>query len=163
MNIRIRAYRPEDLGAMIAIWNEVVEEGVAFPQEECLDASTGPAFFAGQTHAAVAEEGETGKVLGLYILHPNNVGRCGHICNASYAVTGAARGLHIGEALVKDCLAQAREHGFRVLQFNAVVAANTHARHLYERLGFHQLGVIPGGFRMKDGHYEDICPYYIEL
>ena len=40
------------------------------------------------------------------------------------------------------------------------VASNTHARHLYERLGFQPLGVIPGGFRMKDGHYEDICPYY---
>ena len=26
-----------------------------------------------------------------------------------------------------------------------------------------QLGVIPGGFRMKDGHYEDICPYYHTL
>lgn len=47
-----------------------------------------------------------------------------------------------------------------MLQFNAVVASNIHARHLYERLGFTQLGVIPGGFRMKDGHYEDICPYY---
>lgn len=35
--------------------------------------------------------------------------------------------------------------------------------HLYERLGFQQLGVIPKGFRMKDGHYEDICPYYHEL
>ena len=34
---------------------------------------------------------------------------------------------------------------------------------LYERLGFTQLGVIPKGFRMKDGHYEDICPYYHEL
>jgi len=43
------------------------------------------------------------------------------------------------------------------------VESNIHARHLYERIGFHQLGVIPGGFRMKDGHYENICPYYIEL
>lgn len=25
------------------------------------------------------------------------------------------------------------------------------------------LGTIPGGFRMKDGSYEDICPYYIEV
>lgn len=40
---------------------------------------------------------------------------------------------------------------------------NEVARHLYERLGFTQLGVIPKGFRMKDGHYEDICPYYHEL
>lgn len=53
-----------------------------------------------------------------------------------------------------------KKHGFGVLQFNAVVAANVHARHLYERLGFVQLGTIPGGFRMKDGSYEDICPYY---
>ena len=71
--------------------------------------------------------------------------------------------MHIGEKLVKDCLIQGKEKGFRILQFNAVVATNVHARHLYERLGFKQLGTIPGGFRMKDGHYEDICPYYYEL
>ena len=144
---------------MTAIWNEVVAEGVAFPQEELLTDGTGPAFFAAQTFCGVAEDADAGTLLGLYILHPNNVGRCGHICNASYAVSAKSRGLHIGEALVLDCLAQAKAHGFRVLQFNAVVATNTHARHLYERLGFQQLGTIPGGFRMPDGHYEDICPY----
>ena len=69
----------------------------------------------------------------------------------------------MGEKLVLDCIKQAGRLGFRILQFNAVVASNLHARHLYERLGFVQLGVIPGGFRMKDGHYEDICPYYHEL
>jgi ribosomal protein S18 acetylase RimI-like enzyme len=68
--------------------------------------------------------------------------------------------LHIGEKLVKDCLKEGKAHGFGVLQFNAVVASNTTARHLYERLGFVQLGTIPGGFLMKDGTYEDICPYY---
>ena len=110
---------------------------MAFPQEELLDASSGAAFFAEQTWTAVAVDRQTGHIYGLYILHPNNVGRCGHICNASYAVSGASRGLHIGEALVSDCLVQGKAHGFGVLQFNAVVATNTHARHLYERLGFH--------------------------
>lgn len=157
----IRPYTPADLPAMVRIWNEVVEEGVAFPQEEPLTADTGAAFFASQTHCGVAEAG--GAVYGLYILHPNNVGRCGHICNASYAVSKDSRGRHIGERLVLDCLAEARAHGFRVLQFNAVVESNTHARHLYERLGFTQLGTIPGGFRMKDGRYENTCPYYHEL
>ena len=47
--------------------------------------------------------------------------------------------------------------------WNEVVESNIHARHLYERIGFTQLGVIPNGFRMKYGHYENICPYYIEL
>ena len=163
MNIIIRAYEDRDLSSMIEIWNEVVEEGIAFPQEELLTEVTGKEFFGSQTYCGVAEDTDSGKLLGLYILHPNNVGRCGHICNASYAVSSDMRGQHIGEKLVSDCLLQGREHGFGVLQFNAVVATNVHARHLYERLGFVQLGTIPKGFRMKDGHYEDICPYYHEL
>lgn len=163
MEIAVRGYRESDLPQMIQIWNEVVAEGIAFPQEDFLTDQTGKEFFAQQTHSAVAVEQGTEIVRGLYILHPNNLGRCGHICNASYAVCGKSRGLHIGEKLVLDCVAEGRKHGFRVLQFNAVVATNVHARHLYERLGFVQLGTIPGGFRMKDGHYEDICPYYHEL
>lgn len=146
---------------MIAIWNEVVKDGIAFPQEELLTEKTGAEFFGSQTYCGVAEE--NGTIYGLYILHPNNVGRCGHICNASYAVSKASRGKHIGELLVKDCLVQAKKCGYGVLQFNAVVESNIHARHLYERLGFVQLGTIPNGFRMKDGHFENICPYYHEL
>ena len=159
----IRAYRPEDLPEMVRIWNEVVEDGVAFPQTDLLGLETGSAFFAAQTFSGVAEDAAPGQLHGLYILHPNNVGRCGHICNASYAVSRSSRGVHIGEKLVLDSLAQGKAHGFQIMQFNAVVASNLHARHLYERLGFVPLGVIPKGFRMKDGHYEDICPYYHTL
>ena len=157
----IREYRQDDMESMIRIWNEVVEEGIAFPQEECLGLDSGADFFTSQSYTGVAED--DGEILGLYILHPNNIGRCGHICNASYAVVSDARGRHIGEKLVLDCLKMGKELGYRVLQFNAVVESNVHARHLYERLGFKQLGTIPGGFRMKDGHYENICPYYHEL
>ncbi len=157
----IRKYNEKDLTAMIAIWNEIVEDGIAFPQEELLDNKTGAEFFASQSYCGVADD--DGKVVGLYILHPNNVGRCGHICNASYAVASSCRGKHIGEKLVLDCIENAKRIGFKILQFNAVVESNIHARHLYERIGFTQLGVIPKGFRMKDGHYENICPYYIEL
>ena len=157
----VRAYEDGDLPEMIRIWNEVVEEGIAFPQEEYLDGASGAAFFAAQSYTAVAEV--DGKIVGLYILHPNNIGRCGHIGNASYAVSSECRGMHIGEALVKDCLARAKRCGFRVLQFNAVVESNFSARHLYEKLGFQPLGTIPGGFRMKDGHFENICLYFHTL
>ena len=158
----IRKYEEKDLQQMIDIWNEVVEDGIAFPQEDLLDSVSGKEFFELQSYTGVAED-DDGQIVGLYILHPNNVGRCGHICNASYAVNSKCRGLNIGETLVSDCLLKAKDIGFRVLQFNAVVESNIHARHLYERLGFVQLGTILGGFRMKDGHYENICPYYHEL
>lgn len=158
----IRKYKGTDLKQMIDIWNDIVEAGIAFPQEELLDEQTGEVFFSSQSYCGVAVD-DSNRVLGLYILHPNNIGRCGHICNASYAVSSSCRGQHIGEKLVLDCIQQAKRIGFGILQFNAVVETNIHARHLYERIGFSQLGVIPHGFRMKDGHYENICPYYIEL
>lgn len=159
----IRAFEEKDLPSMIKIWNEIVEDGVAFPQEELLDGATGAEFFASQTYTAVAENETNHDICGLYILHPNNIGRCGHICNASYAVRSDCRGQHIGEKLVLDCLYQAKKHGFKIMQFNAVVENNIHARHLYEHLGFIQLGTIPNGFKMKDEHFENICPYYKEL
>lgn len=163
MKIEIRNYKEQDIAEMIQIWNEIVVEGIAFPQEEQLTVQTGTRFFASQTYSAVAVDAETGQIYGLYILHPNNIGRCGHICNASFAVRADSRGLHIGEKLVLDCLKQGIRFGFGILQLNAVVASNIHARHLYERLGFVQLGTIPNGFKMKNGQFEDICPYYHTL
>mgnify|MGYP002423763730 CR=1 FL=1 len=162
-SVIIRRYEEKDISSMIRIWNEVVNEGIAFPQEECLTVISGKEFFASQSYCGVAADEAAGSVLGLYILHPNNVGRCSHICNASYAVSFLNRGQHIGERLVQDCMKQACALGFRILQFNAVVATNLNARHLYEKLGFQQLGTIPGGFRLKDKEYADICPYYISL
>ena len=159
--IETRGYAQQDIKDMADVWNEVVEDGIAFPQEETLDEKSAAEFFAAQTYCGVAVE--DGRIIGLYILHPNNVGRCGHIANASYAVGSATRGKGIGRMLVEDSLAKAADYGFRVMQFNAVVATNAGARHLYDKLGFVQLGTIPGGFRMRDGTYADICPYYHEL
>lgn len=156
--MEIIAYDKKFIADAIAIWNEVVEEGIAFPQEELLDELSGDDFFKGQSFTGLALDG--GEVVGLYILHPNNVGRCGHISNASYAVASKARGRHIGEQLVLHSLSKGRELGFKILQFNAVVASNIHARHLYQRLGFVELGIIPNGFRMPDGTFTDIVPHY---
>ena len=148
-DIAIRPFEAGDISAMRAIWNEVVADGRAFPQEEPLrNDEEAKEFFESQTAAVVAVGGraeragredaesfptgegcvgradgeasladgaqtasEAGEVLGLYILHPNNVGRCGHIANTSYAVSKAARGKHVGAALVTDSLHRARRAG----------------------------------------------------
>ena len=159
--MKVRPYRAGDLPAMVEIWNQVVEDGVAFPQEDYLDEAEASGFFAAQSAAAVVEEG--GNILGLYILHPNNVGRCGHIGNTSYAVRREARGRGAGEALVRDSLRRAKACGFRLLQFNAVVSTNTAALRLYDKLGFRRLGVMPGGFRDKGGVHQDMVLFYYEL
>ncbi len=158
--ITIREFLPTDVRQMAEIWNDIVEQGEVFPQEEQLSLDSAMSFFGSQSRTAVAADSD-GIILGLYILHPNNIGRCGHIANASYVVHRSHRGEHIGEALVKDCIEQCTRLGFRILQFNAVVSNNLPALNLYEKLGFTRLGVIPEGFRRKDGSYADIIPHYI--
>ena len=159
--VDVRPWEPADLPAMTAIWNEVVCDGRAFPQVDSLaDLDEAAAFFGAQTRTAVAVA--DGAVAGLYILHPNNVGRCGHIANASYAVDARVRGRGIGRALVADSVASLAPCGFRGLQFNAVVASNEAAQHLYESMGFTKVGMIPGGFINGLGGYEDMFVYYID-
>ena len=122
----------------------MAENCEAFPQEKAPDKASGAAFFAAQIYTVAAEETATGRMPGYIHSAPNNICPCGCIANVSCAVAASCRGLlhiGIGEKLVPDCLTQAKAHGFRVMQLNAVVASNTYARHLYERLGF----VSPAG------------------
>lgn len=162
MEITIHKFTTNDIEDAMEIWNKVVRDGVAFPQKNTLEALEGLEFFQKQSYTGIAVN-EQGKTVGLYILHPNNVGRCGHICNGAYAVHEDMRGQNIGEILVKDSMKKAKELGFQILQLNVVVATNASAIHLYKKLSFTQLGVIPKGFLRKDGTYEDIIPHYILL
>lgn len=159
--MEIRKYRDIDIPAMMKIWNDVIEEANAFPQTEKLSEEEAIKFFSHQSYTAVAV-GEN-EILGLYILHPNNIGRCGHIANASYAVNKNFRGHNIGEKLVRHSLDKGRELNFSLMQFNAVVSTNKTAIYLYEKIGFSRLGVIPNGFLLGSGSYTDIILYYISL
>ena len=163
MEIIIRDYSKKDLSQMVEIWNEVIDSGVAFPQIDKLVENEADEFFGEQSFTGIAENIETNEILGLYTLHPNNTGRCGHISNASYAVKSTARGLHIGEKIVLHSIRKSKELGFRILQFNAVVKTNYGALKLYEKLGFVKIGLIPGGFLLKNGEYEDIILFYHTL
>ncbi len=163
MEIKIREFEPKDVNAMCDIWNTVVDEANAFPQSNKLDAASGVRFFGEQTFTGVAEDTDTHEIVALYILHPNNVGRCSHICNASYAVKKSVRGTGIGRQVVEHSLAKGKERGFHIMQFNAVTGGNSVAQALYEKLGFNRLGTIPEGYLLPDGSYDDITLYYKTL
>ena len=132
--IEIRKFEPDDTDAAVKIWNEVVDDGVAFPQLDDLDHESGLAFFEEQTYTGIAVDSDTNEIVGLYILHPNNVGRCGHICNASYAVKKDIRGQHIGEKLFEYVKAEAKQMGCYEVTLN-VWAGNTSAEKFYEKMG----------------------------
>ena len=147
---------------VLKIWNDTIEEGIYFPQIETLsNEEEAHKYFISQDYTGIAIDND--KVFGVYILHPNNIGRCGHISNASYAVSKESRGKGIGEALVRDSIEQGKKLGYKILQFNAVVISNTNAHKLYEKIGFNKIGIVKKGYINKNNEYEDIVLYYIDL
>ena len=147
---------------VLKIWNDIIEEGIYFPQIETLsNEEEAHKYFSTQDYTGIAIDND--KVFGVYILHPNNIGRCGHISNASYAVSKESRGKGIGEALVRDSIEQGKKLGYKILQFNAVVISNINAHKLYEKIGFNKIGIVKKGYLNKNNEYEDIVLYYIDL
>lgn len=150
----IRPLEPRDVDAWAAMMNEVIADGEAFVYDRPLSRADAEAYLKQYVAAFVAEV--NGEVAGGYVLRPNQPGRGGHVCNATYLVSKAARGHRLGRTLGEHSLVEARALGFTAMQFNAVVATNAAAVRLWRSLGFGVIGTVPGGFRRGDGAFADL-------
>jgi ribosomal protein S18 acetylase RimI-like enzyme len=93
----------------------------------------------------VAEAG--GRVVGCYMLRPNQPGLGDHVANAGYMVAADARGQGVASAMCGHSMDEARRAGFTAMQYNYVVASNTTAVELWQRHGFRIVGTVPRAFR----------------
>lgn len=159
MNISFREYQNGDIGLMKDLWNEILVDGVAFPGTDLYEDSDFQKMLQEQSAVTCMLLDE--KVIGYYILHPNNIGRCSHVANASYVLSKECRGKHLGKYLVEKSIIQAKELDFMGMQFNAVVASNTAAIRIYRNAGFQIIGTIPKGFLLKNGIYSDMHIMYL--
>ena len=144
--MEIRGARPDDWLQIWPFFRDIVTEGetYAYPDditaEQAQDLWTpGPDGFT-----AVAIDGD--EVMGAALMQPNRPGRGSHVATASFMVSPAARGHGVGRQLGEYALGWAKDAGFRAVQFNAVVEANTAAVRLWESLGFDTIGVVPEAF-----------------
>ena len=118
------------------------------------------AFWSGE-HVVVAVAGE--QVLGSAKMGANRPAQGSHVGTASFMVGWAARGRGIGRALGEHVVEWHRSHGFRAIQFNAVVSTNTAAVGLWQSLGFEIVGTVPGAFRLPDSSYADLLVMHLDL
>ena len=152
--VAIREASGHDRDAVWEIFRAVVAAGDTYVFDpEIRREETFAYWFNPGTRTYVAES--EGRVVGTYILRPNQPGLGSHVSNAAFMVPPSARGLGIGRAMGEHCLDEACRLGYRAMQFNFVVSTNAAALRLWERLGFTIVGTLPGAFRHRTGGFVD--------
>ena len=157
----LRAARPDDASAMLALFHSVMSEGDTLPFRDEVNLDFIESQWLGAHGCVVAYR--QGFLLGMYRYGPNMPGRGSHIATATFLVAEQARGEGIGRLLVKHCLAEARAAGFRAMQFNQVVATNVAAISLYRSLGFKTVGTLPEAFAHPQLGYVAAYVMYLDL
>ena len=79
----------------------------------------------------------------------NQPGLGSHVANAGYMTSPDAFGKGIGKAMALFSLEEAKNLGYRAMQFNLVIKTNERAVELWKKLGFAIIGEIPEAFNHK--------------
>jgi ribosomal protein S18 acetylase RimI-like enzyme len=141
----IRTARPEDDEAVWSILAPIVRAGEAYALPRDWSRGEVLAYWKTPGHDVfVAEEGAV--ILGTYFVCANRLGGGAHVANAGYATAADAQGKGVAAAMCEHSLEHARRRGFRAMQFNFVIASNTRAVALWQRMGFSIVGTLPGAF-----------------
>ena len=149
-SLEIRSATEADHDAIWDIFHAIVAAGDTYAFELEMSRQEGLAYwFRADTRTYVAEN--DGRVVGTYILKPNQAGAGSHVANAAFMVAPDTRGVRVGRKM-----GEARRLGFRAMQFNFVVSTNEAAIRLWKRLGFNIVGTLPGAFRHPEKGYVDV-------
>jgi L-amino acid N-acyltransferase YncA len=160
--MQIRPATHADHDAIWKIFHEIVVAGDTYAFDPRMSREEAFAYwFRDDTDTYVAEK--DARVVGTYILKPNQLGPGAHVANAAFMVASDAQGSGVGRRMAEHCLSEARQTGFRAMQFNFVVSTNTAAIHLWKQLGFKIVGTLPGAFRHPEKGYVDVYVMFRSL
>lgn len=147
-----------DVGPLRRLYRIIVHEGTSYPHQ----VMPGPEkfrdyWFTGKsTVAAYSPDRVHAKTMaGAFYLKPNWPGRARHVANAGFIVAPEWRRRGLGWLLGATMLQYAKDIGYRSVIFNLVFSENRAARHLWTKLGFRELAIIPGAVRTDSGSYQD--------
>ena len=161
MRIRLADFNSDEKGVW-EVFSNVIKTGDTYVFSPDTERSKlKDLWFSKAKKTYVAEEG--GKIIGTYILKPNQIDLGSHIANAGYMVHPDAQGKGIGKALCEHSLKVAKEAGFYGMQFNLVVSTNTGAVKLWKKFGFRIVGTIPEAFKHSSKGFVDAHIMYKKL
>src|ERR1700749_912196 len=147
--IRIRKAEEADFDAIWRIFQEVVRRGDTYTYDPETTRAQAHSIWMSSEHATYGACADD-RIVGTYILKPNQPGLGSHVANAGYMVDVDVRGKGVGRAMCEHSLEEARRAGFRAMQFNIVVSTNESAVALWKKLGFSIVGTLPQAYRHRE-------------
>lgn len=146
----------KDLAEVVKVLNSVIREDVYLLfNEEITDMEEERRWYydrmkAGMTYL-VARVNR--KVVGGASIEPKRA-KQSHIVVYGVFIKNEYRSLGIGTELTKAMIKIAKKRGFEIMEL-IVYASNPRAKHVYEKCGFREIGMMKKGVKMRDGTYTD--------
>ena len=147
-----------DIEPLRRLYRVIVDEGTSYPHNQFpSDEEFQDYWIRGKSTVVVylADRVHDERMLGAFYLKSNWPGRARHVANAGFIVAPEWRGKGLGRLLGVTMLRYARDLGYRSVLFNLVFSENVTARRLWQKLGFQELGIIPGAVLKNDGTFQD--------
>jgi ribosomal protein S18 acetylase RimI-like enzyme len=152
--MQIRLARPDDRDAIWRVLQPTIRAGETYALPTDMSEADALAYWTGPDRETFVAE-EDGVILGTYYLRPNQLGGGAHVANCGYVTAPDATGRGVARRMCEHSLDQARDRGFRAMQFNFVVASNERAVRLWRSLGFETVGRLPLAFLHPRFGYTD--------
>lgn len=160
--LTIRPAVSADAAAIWSILEPVFRSGETYTVARDISEADAMAYWFAPSHQTFVAE-EDGRVLGTYFVRPNQGGGGAHVANCGYMTAPAAQGRGVARRMLEHSLARARAAGFRAMQFNFVVSANTRAVQTWQANGFEIVGRLPEAFHHPMLGYVDAFVMYRRL
>ena len=159
----IRPATPADAAAILPILMPIFRAGETYPLPRDISEADALAYWFAPDKTVFVAVRDDGLVAGTYYLKANTGGGGAHVANCGYGVLEQARGHGVARALCAHSLQAARAAGFLAMQFNLVISTNAVALHLWQAMGFVQVGRLPGAFAHPQHGYVDALVLYQQL
>ena len=141
----IRLASEADQDAVWPILHETFQTGDTYAVDPNISKAAALDYWMTQPAATYVVETADG-IVGTYYIKTNQQGGGAHICNCGYIVSAGARGQGLARQMCEHSQAEAVGLGYKAMQFNFVLASNTGAVLLWDKLGFEKIGTIPDAF-----------------
>jgi len=156
----LRTLRMSDLDDLLEFINSLVDEGAEILPEKRTTREA-EADWLGRMLADIEKRSVicvTGEVDGKVVANSEvrkGTGKRSHLGGLGIAIRDGYRDAGIGTEMMRVLVEESKKAGLRVLRLT-VFDSNLRAKHVYEKVGFREVGKVPKAIRQGDEYVDEV-------